>query len=1129
MAVLEALSLEEMYLVALLQDSSGVDIAEFLWKDPDQPDNLFRCYDYQYPWYRNDAKQQIDQCVAEGELVLTRRGQVPIEHVRVGDEVWTHQNRWRKVTYTWDKGVQEVVRVTNPGNNAGLLVTPDHKMWTRGGTRRMVAGVRTMHPTDPEFRAPQDFASRSGEQYATMLASPWDFGQDEAVPEVTRLPGCSRHTIPEINDDFMWLCGIYVAEGCVATGQNTVLSVHESEAELVAKMARKSGLRPMLIKTANPKVINVTLGGQSLATWFVEHFGKLAHGKKLPTWALGLPEDARQALLDGLIFGDGHTRNTRRDPTRTSDEYTTVSKALAYDVRLLAQSLGRGASVGYSRRAGTMQIQGRTVTRDTYVVSLHVRQSKKNRVALVDEHVWAAHHGVVPAGLAHVYDIEVEEDHSFVANGQVQSNCARAIGKSVGIQMRAFAFPYVNPGNDMLITAPEMIHLDPVTKNIEDRLMSTRLSREMLKSGNQSSGITHRPFEAKFRNDAKIVGRIPQKDGKGVKGQHPRILEMDEAQDYPAAGWIELVETLRFGDDTSRWRAHGVSRGVRDHYYKLSQSSDWFVHRISAMHRPDWTDQERKSKAELYGSKEHPDYRRNILGLHGDAMSSLFVLHRLMACFIGQTKIRTPVGAMPISALSIGDEVLNSAGTGLVTNVIPSLRDRLIRVDLDNGESFYCTPEHPWLTGYGWTNADNLQSGDELVGHREAVRLVWGAVSEQESSSVLRQDLRREVAFGDASGPVATDSHTEALRVVRRAVLPAGTGHADRRMDARARVVSVAVLEPGSDDFDRLACADGEGGHVRVYDISVSGHPSFVIGDAHAVVHNCVDSREDSDYNANVYTHIRINDEWLRDSGMPIEALIDLPGSHKTYKRVWIGMDVGMTNHPSEILVFGAEAMPGKRAGEGGQGERIRCLTRIHLERIGTHDQIRVMDMLADFYRPLAFGMDRTGLGLPIFNLIQTNNGVGHNLHHAIRGYNFSEKIPVGFEPPPEDENEWTDPMDRAIMGNVLEFSSDQLRLMVDQAKLVLPWDIDMLREFQGQAYYITKSATNPYGKKEFNKGKFHALDAARMAALAYSQEYIEKQLALQPEQSEVMLTWLDGADYAASGGYGGDPMFSDW
>lgn len=95
--------------------------------------------------------------------------------------------------------------------------------------------------------------------------------------------------------------------------------------------------------------------------------------------------------------------------------------------------------------------------------------------------------------------------------------CGRAVGKSVGIQMRAFAFPFTNAGNEMLLTAPELIHLDPVTKYVEDRILSVRLSREMLKKSGQSNGINKRPFEAKFTNGAKIIGRIPQKDGKGVK------------------------------------------------------------------------------------------------------------------------------------------------------------------------------------------------------------------------------------------------------------------------------------------------------------------------------------------------------------------------------------------------------------------------------------------------------------------------------------------------------------------------------------------------------------------------------------------------------------------------------------
>lgn len=466
--------------------------------------------------------------------------------------------------------------------------------------------------------------------------------------------------------------------------------------------------------------------------------------------------------------------------------------------------------------------------------------------------------------------------------------CGRAIGKSVGIQMRAFAFPFTSAGKEMLVTAPEMIHLEPVTKNIEERLMSTRLSREFLKRGGTASGFTHRPFEATFRNGAKIIGRIPQKDGRGVKGQHPKQLEMDEAQDYPEQGWVELGETLKYADDDAAWRAHGVSRGVRDRYYKQTQpESGWHIHRYTGMHRSDWTAEERAAKAELYGSRDHPDFRRNILGLHGDAQSALFVLNRLMAC---------------------------------------------------------------------------------------------------------------------------------------------------------------------------------------------------------------VDQNKDSHYNTAEYTHIRISEERLNDTGMPITSLLDFPISHHAYARVWVGMDVGMTNHPSEILIFGEDQRQsggGKRADDV-PNMRLKCLARVHLERISSRDQRAVMEAIWDFYRPLGFGMDRTGLGLPIYSEIMEGDSPGLAL--AMRAYNFSEKISIAYEPPDEDAPYDADnPAGKPITANVLEYSSDMLRVLVDQKEILLPWDVDMLREFQGQTYVITKSnGTDAYGKKQFNKGKFHALDGVRMAILAYYQERID-------------------------------------
>lgn len=300
--------------------------------------------------------------------------------------------------------------------------------------------------------------------------------------------------------------------------------------------------------------------------------------------------------------------------------------------------------------------------------------------------------------------------------------CGRTVGKTASIIVRAWAFPIQHPGAEMVVTAPELVHLHPLTSRIEDRIKNTRITRELLPSG-VGHGFKHRPFHVDFTNGAKILGRIPQKDGKGVKGLHPLRLELDEGQDYPTPGWLELIETLRHGEKGAQWRAHGVAKGVRDEFYRHSQpGSGWSVHRLTGIHRPTWSDQERTDKIEAYGSRDSPDYKRNILGLHGDATNPLFVLHRLMAT---------------------------------------------------------------------------------------------------------------------------------------------------------------------------------------------------------------VDQELDSEYNQDIYYYKRISDEMINDRD--ILDLMEIPGSHKTWKTLWGGADIGLTNHPTEILVFGEEAEKGE--------PRLRLITRLHLERIRSSDR----------------------------------------------------------------------------------------------------------------------------------------------------------------------------------------------
>lgn len=212
---------------------------------------------------------------------------------------------------------------------------------------------------------------------------------------------------------------------------------------------------------------------------------------------------------------------------------------------------------------------------------------------------------------------------------------SRTLGKSEGIAMRACAHPFVFPGQERLITAPELNHLRPVVDNIEKRIKSIWFLREMAPK-DRHMGISRQPqWQIRFNNGSEIRSRLPNRDGKGVKGQHPVVIELDEGQDFPEPGYDEILECLKEVEG-AQFRIHGVPKGLRDRFWKWSTNQDpelpFVVHRKMAMERPTWNDLERRRKIALYDSRLNPNYRRNIYGEHGDAQLALFVLARLMEC-----------------------------------------------------------------------------------------------------------------------------------------------------------------------------------------------------------------------------------------------------------------------------------------------------------------------------------------------------------------------------------------------------------------------------------------------------------------------------------------------------------------
>lgn len=212
--------------------------------------------------------------------------------------------------------------------------------------------------------------------------------------------------------------------------------------------------------------------------------------------------------------------------------------------------------------------------------------------------------------------------------------CARDVGKSERVCVRSCAHPFVNPGQEHALIAPEGGHIDRLTDRIEARIRDSRLMREMVVGGMR--GITHHPFNIIWHTGAQTYSRLPQRDGKGIKGIHAIWLDVDEAQDVSERTYQEMPETVRFDlpGGGARWCCHGVSKGVHDHFWKLTQpKSGWKVYRITKLHKPTYRKEDREQHIKEYGgSEESGDYLRNVFGEHGSTQNRIFILHHLRAC-----------------------------------------------------------------------------------------------------------------------------------------------------------------------------------------------------------------------------------------------------------------------------------------------------------------------------------------------------------------------------------------------------------------------------------------------------------------------------------------------------------------
>lgn len=372
-------------------------------------------------------------CVPAGTLIRMADGtQKPIELVRLSDKVVTAEGNVGKVYQTNVRDHADGLFEIQMFGHNGLRCTGEHPVLTKRGyiqAKDLVAGdmVRL-----PKYRAEQsnvlqthlhiNGVKRRVKNYAG--SAQWETSIPNEDDRSSKLPP----EFIELNRNSGRIFGLYLAEG--STRSNAELSwafctdeEHTLVAELAELLQSEWGVTP-LVRQLTDSVIEVRLQGVMWVQLFASLFGRGSSKKTIHADLLCGSDEFLAGLFSGWMDGDGTRKLLNGNPNTPMRLGCSVSKSLALSMFDIANNLGMQPSFMFDKP----QVNKHASTRKTpwFVKVLENPGCNSREYRMIDEPgaLWRRILKTKHApGELQVYNIAVEGDNSYVADGVGVHNC----------------------------------------------------------------------------------------------------------------------------------------------------------------------------------------------------------------------------------------------------------------------------------------------------------------------------------------------------------------------------------------------------------------------------------------------------------------------------------------------------------------------------------------------------------------------------------------------------------------------------------------------------------------------------------------------------------------------------------
>ena len=345
------------------------------------------------------SRSGIHACFTGDTKIAIPNGVKPIEELSIGDKVLTHKGNYRKIKDIIKTKKDVGLKLKGKGFFEDIKCTKEHPFYVlRNGKTEWISADEI---------CPEDY-----------IGIP-------IIREEKEIENCPI----EISPSSLYWMGRFVGDGWIEERKRKGVQ-YDYDMALVLCCNKNNGEKEFLELLYNKLGFDYTVreyrtsykfimnGRTPLLDW-MRRFGRGAYNKTIPDEILFLPKEKLYQFVKGYLSADGHVNK------HGTSSYKTISPSLAFQMNRAFHKLENNYITNHIQStSGEEIIEGRTVKAHKRYSGLMSKIKKGYKPILKYGYLWFKVDSKEEILFDNdVFNLEVEEDNTYVANGVVVHNC----------------------------------------------------------------------------------------------------------------------------------------------------------------------------------------------------------------------------------------------------------------------------------------------------------------------------------------------------------------------------------------------------------------------------------------------------------------------------------------------------------------------------------------------------------------------------------------------------------------------------------------------------------------------------------------------------------------------------------